>query len=146
MSSGFPFGLLGSAACLHAGRKMDVPQSSPEHCKTRSYGISLLQNNNQIVFQEYKLLADSRLTERVKLWSYMQKPLDHEAVKINFLRKVHRKNPPFRRKEVFPGRLRLRVFLQSSSNQWLYLLNLKTFRYLKSSRINISILLCSLFD
>nr|CAH0105050.1 unnamed protein product [Daphnia galeata] len=58
---------------------------------------------------EYKLLPDSRLTERVKFWSFLQRPIDHETVKINFLRKVNRKNPPFRRKVALPGRPRMRV-------------------------------------
>ncbi|XP_046445149.1 PHD finger protein 12-like isoform X2 [Daphnia pulex] len=58
---------------------------------------------------EYKLLPDSRLSERVKFWSFLQRPIDHETVKINFLRKVNRKNPPFRRKVALPGRPRMRV-------------------------------------
>jgi len=62
-------------------------------------------------FQENKLLSDSRLTERVKLWSYMLKPVDHETVKIDFLRKVNRRNPPFRQKVMTPGRPRMKVKL-----------------------------------
>jgi len=58
---------------------------------------------------ESQLLTDSRLTERVKLWSFMQHPIDQEAVKINFLRKVHRKDPPFRRKVMLPGLPRIKV-------------------------------------
>ncbi|XP_045025556.1 LOW QUALITY PROTEIN: PHD finger protein 12 [Daphnia magna] len=58
---------------------------------------------------EYKLLPDSRLTERVKFWSFLQRPIDHETVKIYFLRKVNRKHPPFRRKVPLPGRPRMRV-------------------------------------
>jgi len=58
---------------------------------------------------ESKLLSDSRLTERVKLWSSIQHPIDQEAVKIDFLRKVHRKDPPFRRKVLLPGRPRIKV-------------------------------------
>merc|ERR1712137_1517595 len=58
---------------------------------------------------EYKLLPDTRLTERVKFWSFLQRPIDQEAVKINFLRKVSRKNPPFRMKVALPTRPRLKV-------------------------------------
>lgn len=35
-------------------------------------------------------------TERVKLWNQFNTCVDHETVKTDFLRRVHRKNPPFR--------------------------------------------------
>lgn len=54
-------------------------------------------------------MADSRLTERVKFWSSLQRPIDQEAIKINFLRKINRKNPPFRRKVPMPDRPRMKV-------------------------------------
>ena len=55
-------------------------------------------------------MSDSRLTERVKFWSFLQRPIDHEVVKLNFLRKVHRKDPPFRRKVLLPRRSRIQVY------------------------------------
>lgn len=36
------------------------------------------------------------MTERVKLWDQFDKPVDHETVKTEFLRRAHCKNPPFR--------------------------------------------------
>ena len=41
----------------------------------------------------------------------MLKPVDHETVKIDFLRKVNRRNPPFRQKVSTPGRPRMKVKL-----------------------------------
>lgn len=35
-------------------------------------------------------------TERIKLWNQFSTCVDHETVKTDFLRRVHRKNPPFR--------------------------------------------------
>lgn len=35
-------------------------------------------------------------TERVKLWNQFNTCVDHETVKADFLRRIHRKNPPFR--------------------------------------------------
>lgn len=35
-------------------------------------------------------------TERIKLWDQFDRHVDHETVKIEFMRKVHCKNPPFR--------------------------------------------------
>ena len=54
-------------------------------------------------------MPDSRLTERVKFWSFLQRPIDQESVKVNFLRKINRKNPPFRLKVQLPGRSRIKV-------------------------------------
>lgn len=35
-------------------------------------------------------------TERTKLWNQFNTNVDHETVKTDFIRRVHRKNPPFR--------------------------------------------------
>lgn len=35
-------------------------------------------------------------TERVRLWNKFAQPFDHETVKMDFFRRVHMKNPPFR--------------------------------------------------
>lgn len=38
-------------------------------------------------------------TERMKIWDqYGTEPIDHEVIKLQFFRKVHAKNPPFRTK------------------------------------------------
>lgn len=41
-------------------------------------------------------MTTSSATERVKLWNQFGTCVDHETVKTEFLRRVHRKNPPFR--------------------------------------------------
>lgn len=42
------------------------------------------------------MVSSISATERIKLWDEFSKPIDHETVKTEFLRKVHSKNPPFR--------------------------------------------------
>lgn len=42
------------------------------------------------------MLTSSSATERIQLWNKFSQPLDHEAVKLEFFRRVHNKNPPFR--------------------------------------------------
>ncbi|KAJ6635399.1 PHD finger protein 12 [Pseudolycoriella hygida] len=49
-------------------------------------------------FIDWKLVSSVSATERVKLWNQFSGPLDHETVKTEFLRKIHRQNPPFRYK------------------------------------------------
>lgn len=41
------------------------------------------------------MLKSCGLTERVKLWTEYTGPVDQDAIKIDFLRKTHRRNPPF---------------------------------------------------
>ena len=41
-------------------------------------------------------MKSSSATERVKIWNEYKTPIDHEVVKLQFFRKVHTKNPPFR--------------------------------------------------
>lgn len=48
------------------------------------------------LFQDCHLLQSSSSTERVKLWNKFNTKVDHEVVKLEFFRKVHNKNPPFR--------------------------------------------------
>ncbi|CAH1802163.1 unnamed protein product [Owenia fusiformis] len=45
-----------------------------------------------------QLLKSVSLTERVKLWDQFSGHLDQHSVKVNFLKKIHRKHPPFRLK------------------------------------------------
>lgn len=47
-------------------------------------------------FKDWNLVKSSSATERVKIWNEYQAPIDHEVVKLQFFRKVHTKNPPFR--------------------------------------------------
>lgn len=49
-----------------------------------------------ISLQDSKLLTSISATERVRLWDKFGGPVDQDAVKLEFFRKVHRKNPPFR--------------------------------------------------
>lgn len=44
------------------------------------------------------MLTSISATERVELWDRFNGPVDQESIKIEFFRKVHRKNPPFRTK------------------------------------------------
>ncbi|KAJ8984140.1 hypothetical protein NQ317_017790 [Molorchus minor] len=43
-----------------------------------------------------KMLTSISATERVKVWDKFTGPLDQDAIKLEFFRKIHRKNPPFR--------------------------------------------------
>ncbi|XP_059222604.1 PHD finger protein 12 isoform X1 [Stomoxys calcitrans] len=47
-------------------------------------------------FIDNNLLSSISATERVRLWDKFSQPFDHEAVKMDFFRRVHMKNPPFR--------------------------------------------------
>jgi len=48
--------------------------------------------------QDERLLTSVRLSERILLWNKFSGPIDPHAVKVNFLKKIHRSNPPFRNK------------------------------------------------
>lgn len=48
-------------------------------------------------------------TERVKLWSRFSGPIDQDAVKAEFFRKIHMRNPPFRYKVRTAPRERVQV-------------------------------------
>jgi hypothetical protein len=50
-------------------------------------------------FIDWNLVTSLSATERMKLWDQHAKdPIDHEVVKLQFFRKVHMRNPPFRTK------------------------------------------------
>lgn len=50
-------------------------------------------------FIDWNLVSSISATERMKLWDeYGAEPIDHEVVKLQFFRKIHMKNPPFRSK------------------------------------------------
>ncbi|XP_055323357.1 PHD finger protein 12 [Sitodiplosis mosellana] len=52
--------------------------------------------NHPEQFVDWKLVTSISATERVKLWNQFNTCVDHETVKSDFLRRIHRKNPPFR--------------------------------------------------
>lgn len=58
---------------------------------------------------DQRLLTSVSLTERVKLWDKYSGPLSQDAVKIEFLKKIHRKNPPFRYKMKLQSRKKIQV-------------------------------------
>lgn len=49
-----------------------------------------------IISKDWKLVKSISATERVRLWEQFSGVVDQEAIKLEFLRKVHAKNPPFR--------------------------------------------------
>ncbi|WAR02474.1 PHF12-like protein [Mya arenaria] len=51
-----------------------------------------------------KLLKSTLLTERIKLWDHYNDRINQHTVKMNFLKKVHRRHPPFRLKHRHPQR------------------------------------------
>jgi hypothetical protein len=61
------------------------------------------------VLQDRKLLISCSATERVRLWDRYAGPIDQDAIKVEFFRKAHRRNPPFRFKVKLPPRNRVRV-------------------------------------
>lgn len=42
------------------------------------------------------MVSSISATERVRLWNKFSQPFDHDAVKMEFFRRVHMRNPPFR--------------------------------------------------
>ena len=57
-----------------------------------------------LILQDEKLVQTVSLTERVKLWDKFDDRINHHAVKMEFLKKAHRKDPPFRIKYRHPRR------------------------------------------
>ncbi|CAL4060416.1 unnamed protein product, partial [Meganyctiphanes norvegica] len=60
-------------------------------------------------FLDHAILTSQSLTERVKLWDKSNGHIDQDAVKLSFLARCHRKNPPFRYKVKRVLRSRIRV-------------------------------------
>ena len=50
-----------------------------------------------------------KLTERVKLWDKYCGPVNQDAIKVQFLKKIHRQNPPFRLKVKHPREHAIKV-------------------------------------
>lgn len=59
--------------------------------------------------QDEKLLTSLSVTQRVALWDKYTGPIDHDAVKTEFLQKARRQNPPFRYKVKLAPRNRAKV-------------------------------------
>ena len=64
---------------------------------------------NMFIFQDAKLLTSVSATERNRLWDRFNGQIDQDAIKLEFFRKVHKKNPPFRIKVRLPSRLRVNI-------------------------------------
>uniref|UniRef100_A0A0K8V4X2 PHD finger protein 12 n=1 Tax=Bactrocera latifrons TaxID=174628 RepID=A0A0K8V4X2_BACLA len=47
-------------------------------------------------FIDNHLVNSISATERIRLWDKFSQPFDHESVKMEFFRRVHMRNPPFR--------------------------------------------------
>ncbi|CAH1994433.1 unnamed protein product [Acanthoscelides obtectus] len=61
-------------------------------------------------YLDSKLLTSVSATERIKLWDkFTSTPVDQDAIKLQFFRKIHRKNPPFRIKTALPKRNTVQV-------------------------------------
>ncbi|CRK98205.1 CLUMA_CG011568, isoform A [Clunio marinus] len=55
--------------------------------------------NHPQQFTDWHLISSISATERMKVWDkFGTDPIDHEVVKLQFFRKVHTQNPPFRTK------------------------------------------------
>lgn len=55
------------------------------------------------------MLTSTSATERNRLWDKYKGPVDQDAIKLDFFRKVHRKNPPFRTKVKLGPRNKVKV-------------------------------------
>ncbi|XP_049535294.1 PHD finger protein 12 [Anopheles darlingi] len=91
-------------------------------------------------FVDWKLVNSVSASERIRLWNQFNGDVDHELVKTEFIRMVHRKNPPFR----FKQKLRQRPkFIVPPAIEHMYrnppplLPSLKTF--LRSRNVNRSV-------
>lgn len=64
-------------------------------------GRWMCPNHSQHIIEQ-KLLDSVSLSERIKLWNQFSGHLSQDTVKIDFLKKAHRKHAPFRSKIVLP--------------------------------------------
>lgn len=60
-------------------------------------------------FLDSTLLTSQSLSQRVKLWDKFNVPVDQDSIRLKFLQRCHRKNPPFRYKVKRALRSRIRV-------------------------------------
>lgn len=61
-------------------------------------------NNHPEQFIDWNLVSSASATQRLKLWNEYGGPIDQDTVKIEFFRKIHSQNPPFRVKRSLPPR------------------------------------------
>lgn len=52
--------------------------------------------NHPEQFIDWNLVNSTSATQRLKLWNQFSGPVDQETIKLEFFRKIHTKNPPFR--------------------------------------------------
>ncbi|XP_014670944.1 PREDICTED: PHD finger protein 12-like isoform X2 [Priapulus caudatus] len=71
-------------------------------------GRWMCPNHAEHAVDEHVLWSCS-LTERVKLWNKYCGPVNQHSIKIDFLKKIHRKHPPFRYKVKHSGRPGVKV-------------------------------------
>ncbi|XP_022248416.1 PHD finger protein 12-like [Limulus polyphemus] len=87
-----------------------VPKIDSAHIKEAPLlSQNVASSGNGYPMPEEKLLTSVSLTERVKLWDIYNGPISQDTVKLNFLKKVHRRNPPFRYRVRLPPRNTIRV-------------------------------------
>ncbi|XP_044260481.1 PHD finger protein 12 [Tribolium madens] len=60
-------------------------------------------------YLDSKLLTSISATERIKLWDKFNGPVDQDAIRLDFFRKIHSKNPPFRVKIKLAAKNRVKV-------------------------------------
>ena len=64
-------------------------------------GRWMCPNHSQPVVEQ-KLLDSVNLSQRIKLWDHFSGHISQDTIKLEFLKKVHRKTPPFRTKVEIP--------------------------------------------
>jgi hypothetical protein len=60
-------------------------------------------------YLDSKLLTSISATERIKLWDKFNGPVDQDAIRLEFFRRIHNKNPPFRIKVKLPPKNKVKV-------------------------------------
>lgn len=66
-------------------------------------------NNHPEQFIDWNLVSSASATQRLKLWNQYSGPIDQDTVKIEFFRKIHTQNPPFRIKRKIPPKERAQI-------------------------------------
>lgn len=75
--------------------------------KRNSFSIFFIINFS--LLQDSKLLTSISATERIKLWDKFNGPVDQDAIRLEFFRKIHNRNPPFRFKVKLPLKNRIKL-------------------------------------
>lgn len=76
-----------------------------------------------LLLQDEKLLKSTLVTERVQLWDKYTDRINQHSVKMSFIKKVHRRNPPFRLKMRHPRRktTQVNVLLHSETLKCIFI-------------------------